>query len=264
MILAARYIARLWNVPLGEEYASISASINSTVLLFSVVGLLLLFIPCYVGIRIGARFATLLGIVSMVPLTLLIILPFFKPSTIKWANVSGFHFAEDAGSFSSLVSWVFIMSCSVLALESAACYIGECREPARDAKIAMGALALYGFSIYGTLPLMLVLVLGRADTDPMTAFLAYTEAIFGGEGRAKWLIGIPLIVALLLSVFNAIMGCGRSLYQVAQDGLLPRIFCHTNRHGAPDYAMAFNLICSLRSFWKTALPVTGYPSWSAS
>jgi amino acid transporter len=58
-------------------------------------------------------------------------------------------------------------------------------------------------------------------------------------------IGIPLIVALLLSVLNAIMGCGRSLYQVAHDGLLPKFFCHTNRHGVPDLAMAFNLICSM-------------------
>src|SRR5262245_38338807 len=60
----------------------------------------------------------------------------------------------------------------------------------------------------------------------------------------KWVVGVPLIVALLLSVLNALMGCGRSLYQAAQDGLLPRFFQHTNRHGAPDYAMAFNLVCS--------------------
>src|SRR5258706_10038932 len=41
------------------------------------------------------------------------------------------------------------------------------------------------------------------------------------------------------------MGCGRSLYQVAHDGLLPRFFCHTNRHGVPDCAMAFNLAASI-------------------
>jgi amino acid transporter len=92
---------------------------------------------------------------------------------------------------------------------------------------------------------MLVVVLGRAQTEPLTAFLGYTEAIFGGGAWIKWLIGVPLIVALLLSVLNAIMGCGRSLYQVATDGLLPKFFEHTNRHGVPDRAMAFNLICSI-------------------
>ena len=60
------------------------------------------------------------------------------------------------------MSWVFIMSWSVLAMEAAACYVGECRDPARDAKIAMTASGLYGFFIYVTLPLMLVVVLGSA------------------------------------------------------------------------------------------------------
>jgi amino acid transporter len=41
------------------------------------------------------------------------------------------------------------------------------------------------------------------------------------------------------------MGCGRSLYQAAEDGLLPRFFQHKNRHGVPDYAMGFNVVCSM-------------------
>ncbi len=50
--------------------------------LITFVGLIGLFIPCYLGIRLGARFATILGVTSMVPLTLLIILPVFKPSQL--------------------------------------------------------------------------------------------------------------------------------------------------------------------------------------
>jgi amino acid transporter len=46
-------------------------------------------------------------------------------------------------------------------------------------------------------------------------------------------------------VLNAIMGVGRSLYQAAEDGLLPRWFEHKNRHGVPDYAMGFNVVCSM-------------------
>jgi len=54
-----------------------------------------------------------------------------------------------------------------------------------------------------------------------------------------------LIAALALSVLNAIMGVGRSLFQAAEDGQLPRWFQHKNRHGVPDYAMAFNVVCSM-------------------
>src|SRR5579872_2079451 len=94
MILAAKYIAVLWNIPLGRELTPINAPINLNVLILSIIGLLLLFIPCYLGIRLGAGFATVLGIVSMVPLTLLVFLPFFRPATIHWGNVSGFHLAD--------------------------------------------------------------------------------------------------------------------------------------------------------------------------
>ena len=52
-------------------------------------------------------------------------------------------------------------------------------------------------------------------------------------------------MALLLSVLNAIMGCARSLYQAAEDGMLPRWFGHLNTHGVPDRAMAFNVVCSV-------------------
>jgi amino acid transporter len=246
MILASKYIAELWKIPLGRELTPIGAPINLNVLILSIMGLLILFVPCYLGIRLGAGFATVLGIVSMVPLTLLIFIPFLHPSTLHWSNVAGFHLAEPStGTFAFFISWIFIMTYSVLATEAAACYIGECRNPTRDAKIAMSASGLYGSFIYVAIPLLLVAVLGRSQVDPLTAFLAYTEAIFGGEGWVKWIIGIPLIVALLLSVLNAIMGCGRSLYQVAQDGVLPKVFQHTNRHGVPDFAMIFNLVASI-------------------
>ena len=87
----------------------------------------------------------------------------------------------------------------------------------------MTASSLYGFFIYVTLPLMLVVVLGHAlGEDPLTAFLTYTEAVFGAGTWVKWVVGVPLIVALLLSVLNALMDCGRSLYQAVHDGLLPR------------------------------------------
>ena len=163
MILAARYIAMLCDIPLGQEFTPISAPISTTVLLIAIAGLFVLFVPCYLGIQLGASFATLLGVVSLVPITLLVFLPFFEPATLHWDNVTGFPPADPAGAgFDFYMSWIFIMSWSVFAMEAAACYIGECRDPARDAKIAMTSSGLYGFFIYVTLPLMLVVVLGHA------------------------------------------------------------------------------------------------------
>jgi amino acid transporter len=132
-------------------------------------------------------------------------------------------------------------------MEAAACYVGECRGGARDAKIALTAEGLFGMFIYIMTPLMFVAVLGLLLTsaDPLTLYVTYTNHIFGPGSWEQWFVGVPLILALALSVLNAIMGVGRSLYQAAEDGLLPRWFQHKNRHGVPDYAMGFNVVCSM-------------------
>lgn len=247
-ILASGYIADLFGIPLGPEInmpGEWSLSITTTKLLIAAVIMVGMFIPCYLGIKFGAGFATVLGIAAIVPLTLVAILPFFKPSTLNWSNVSGFNLPEGtAGSLGFFMAWIFIMTWSVLAMEAAACYIGECRNPARDAKIALTAEGLFGFFIYVMIPLMFVAVLGVLEEfDPLTVFTDYAQRIFSG-GFARWFIGLTLIVALLLSVLNSLMGCARSLYQNSQDGLLPRFFSSTNRHGVPDKALIFNLVGS--------------------
>ena len=71
------------------------------------------------------------------------------------------------GSWQLILGWSFIYTWTVLAMEAAACYIGECREPVRDAKIAITAEGLFGFFIYVTLPIMVFTVLGTAGLQQL-------------------------------------------------------------------------------------------------
>jgi amino acid transporter len=251
MILAAGYIAVLFHVPLGRSLlplGSVGTPVSVGVLSITVVVLIALYLPCYFGIKLGTGFATFLGIVSMVPLTLLIILPAFRPSSFHWSFVSGFHYIDPkVGGVTFFMAWIFVISWNALAMEAAACYIGECRDPHRDAKIALTAEGLYGVFIYIGTAIVFVAVLGAsvASSDPLTLYTSFSDHIFGNAGWVKYVIGIPLIFALLLSVLNAIMGVGRSLFQAAADGLLPRFFMHKNKHNVPDWAMAFNVACSI-------------------
>jgi amino acid transporter len=205
-------------------------------------------VPCYLGIRLGATFATILGVVSMVPLTLLVLLPVFKPSSFHWSNISGFHYLDAKTSgVTFFMAWVFVISWNAVAMEAAACYIGECRDPARDAKIALTAEGAYGVFIYVATAMVFVGVLGASlkSSDPLTLYTDFATHIFGSGGYVQYLIGIPLIFALLLSVLNAIMGVGRSLFQASEDHMLPKWFSHKNRHHVPDRAMGFNVVCSM-------------------
>ena len=251
VILTASYLAVLFNFSPGHLISPVGTTwgtpIGVTIVLVCFALLLVIFIPAWFGIRLGAAFATVLGILSMLPLTAMIFLPFFKPGSIHWSNVAGFHAPPHvAVTVTFIFAWFFPILWNVIAMEAAACYVGECRGGARDAKIALTAEGLFGVFIYIATPLMFVAVLGVALTtaDPLTLYLTYTNHIFGPGSWEKWFVGLPLIAALALSVLNAIMGCGRSLFQAAEDGQLPRWFQKKNRHGVPGQAMAFNVVCS--------------------
>jgi amino acid transporter len=254
VILTAAYLAVLFNFSPGHLIEPVGttwgAPIGVTELLICFALLIVIFIPAYLGIRLGAAFATVLGVLSMLPITVMIFLPFFKPSSIHWSNVSGFHALPGQHvSLTFLAAWTFPILWNVIAMEAAACYVGECRGGARDAKIALTAEGVFGMFIYIMTPLMFVAVLGLALSnaklaDPRTLYLAYTSKIFGAGSWENWFVGIPLILALALSVLNAIMGVGRSLFQAAEDGQLPRWFQKKNRHGVPSNSMAFNVVCA--------------------
>src|SRR5215212_832893 len=260
MILASFYLADRFGLDTGSGFTPINTPIAWWTLGISILPILLFFIPAYLGIRIGAGFATVLGVISMVPLTFLAV-AFLFSGDADWGQLSGFHQLDGSGFFSGLdghgwfalyMGYAFLLTWNVLAMEAAACYIGETREPEKDAKIAMNLEGLYGLAIYTLIPMAFVCVLGAralgsADlVDPNTIFVTFAGELFNTGGDAlNWAIAGMLIVALMLSALNAIMGCARSLHQMSVDGQFPRFFQRTNRHGVPANAMVFNVIFSL-------------------
>jgi len=260
MILASFYLVDKFGLS-QKGFTPIHTPIAYWTIVISVVGIILVFIPAYLGIRLGTVFATVLGLLSMIPLTFLAIAPIFRPSVTDWGQLSGFHQLDGTSFFSSLngegwltvyLAYAFLLTWNVIAMEAAACYIGECRDPERDAKIAMNLEGLYGLFIYTMIPISFIVVLGAsalsnpALVDPATIFSTFAGKVFSSGGNTlDWLITIMLVVALALSALNAIMGCARSLHQMSIDGQFPRIFSRVNKHGVPSFSMGFNVICSL-------------------
>ncbi len=260
MILASFYLVDKFGLS-QKGFTPIHTPIAYWTIVISVVGIVLVFIPAYLGIRLGPVFATVLGLLSMIPLTFLAIAPIFRPSVTDWGQLSGFHQLDGSGFFTGLggegwltvyLAYAFLLTWNVIAMEAAACYIGECRDPERDAKIAMNLEGLYGLFIYTMIPISFIVVLGAsalsnpALVDPATIFSTFAGKVFSSGGNTlDWLITIMLVVALALSALNAIMGCARSLHQMSIDGQFPRIFSRVNKHGVPSFSMGFNVICSM-------------------
>src|SRR3954453_9108778 len=260
MILASFYLADRFNLNTTSGFTPINTFIAWWTLAIAVVGILLFFIPAYLGIRIGTAFATVLGLLSMTPLTFLAVAWLF-PGHADWGQLSGFHQLDGSGFFSGLqgngwfplyFGYMFLLTWNVIAMEAAACYIGECRDPERDAKIAMNLEGAYGLFIYTLIPIGFITILGAKAlgnpdlVDPNTMFVTFTGKALHTSGELlNWLVALMVIVALALSALNAIMGCARSLHQMSVDGQFPRFFQKINSHGVPDRAMFFNVICSL-------------------
>jgi amino acid transporter len=157
MILASFYLADLFNLNTTSGFTPINTFISWSTLVISIIGILLFFIPAYLGIRFGTGFATILALLSMIPLTFIAIAWIFNPSVVDWSQLSGFHQLDGSSFFSGLdgygwltvyIAYSFLLTWNVIAMEAAACYIGECKNPERDAKIAMNLEGAYGLFIY--------------------------------------------------------------------------------------------------------------------
>ena len=262
MILASFYLADLLGLNTTSGFTPITTFVAWSTFVIAIGGILLLFIPSYLGIRFGAVFATVLALLAMIPLTFLAVGWLFHPAAIDWHQLAGFHQLSGASFFAPLMghNWFFVylgftflLSWNVIAFEAAACYIGECKDPERDGKITMLLSGGYGLFIYTLIPVGFVVVLGAkalgnpALVDPKTMFIKFAGVALGGAlGSAlNWMVAVMLIVALLLSALNAIMGSARGLHQMSVDGQFPRWFSHVNKHGVPDRSMLVNTAASL-------------------
>jgi amino acid transporter len=262
MILASYYISDRLGLNTTAGITPISTFISWWTLGITLAGLLILAVPAYLGIRFGAAMATLLAVLSMIPLTFLSIGFIFNFQAANWDELWGFRQLDGSGFFSSLdghpwwlmyLAFAFPLLWTVIAYEAAACYIGECKNPSRDAKIAMSLEGGYGVFVYTMLPISFVIILGAKAisnpdlVDPKTMFVTFASNIFPGAAGAllEWLMAIMLIIALVLSALNSLMGCSRSLYQMSLDGQFPRFYQHLNRHNVPDKAMMTNVAASL-------------------
>jgi amino acid transporter len=262
MILASFYIVDLFHLS-TKGFTPINTPIAWWTLAISVVGILLLFIPSYLGLRFGTSFATVLAFFAMIPMTFLAISWIFHPAVAHFGQLFHFHHTDGTGFFAAqfghgwltiYLAFAFLLTWNVLAMEAAACYIGECKDPRRDAKIALNLEGGYGLFIYTMIPVAFVIVLGvhalgnSALVDPKTIFVTFSSKVFGAGAAStalNWIIAWMLIVALVLSALNAITGTARSLHQMSVDGNFPMFFSKLNRHGVPAGGMLFTVACSI-------------------
>jgi signal transduction histidine kinase/amino acid transporter len=169
---------------------------------------------------------------------------------VDWHRALDFHlnspFGGAFGQLTSIMTGLYLIGFAAPALEAAACHIGEMKDPATDQPKAMWLSGGMASVFFVLLP---VVWLGLFSAGPLEGHLAGVI----GPTFAPVLGSLAKAAAVGFVVFN--MSCGtlqplsgasRTLSQLSEDGLLPRIIgFRSQRTDAPVIAILVTALASV-------------------
>ncbi len=200
------------------------------------------------GLKGGAKVQLVLAAITIVPLLIIAIIPFFTGYfdmsliTSQWTPA---NWKWDANGMLFLMGCMAVAQWSAVGWESCATYGSEYKNPSHDvpkALIVCGLLCLLmyfvvSFAVFGTLGITGI------DEAGYSTLLPISETKFGSIGAA---IAMALLIAgMVMIIQTAFLDCARTTYIMAHENNLPRFLGKTNIDGVPIYAMIFEAIVGL-------------------
>jgi amino acid transporter len=208
------------------------------------------------GIRPTVWMTYALAALTMLPLTLVAIVPwitghmhleFLNNTTFpaSGANLAPLSFAG-LGIFFAM--W-YLGGWSAYAVECAAAFTPEYKHPEVETPKALRWAGVIQIFIFALVPIALVGTVGQSVISgaPYVAFVPVLQVLFGSFGSA--IVLIMLLSALMLSALIATADGGRALFQLARDGLTLRWLSHLNRQQVPDHGMTWDLVIQGVMMW---------------
>jgi signal transduction histidine kinase/ActR/RegA family two-component response regulator len=151
---------------------------------------------------------------------------------------------------------LYLIGFAAPAFEAAACHVGETRDPTKNVPRAMFASALMASIYFVVLP---IVWLGALGVGPIGGELSRTlgptfAPLFGGlaQTAAIWF----MVFNMFHGTLQPLAGASRTLMQLAEDGLLPRVLgLRLRRTDAPWVATLLTAGMSI------AFLLSGDPTW---
>jgi diguanylate cyclase (GGDEF)-like protein len=188
------------------------------------------------GVKWAAKVAIPIAIASASLALLSAVLPMLSGS-MDWGRGSSFHLETPFGGFfgamTSAMAGLYLIGFAAPAFEAAACHVGETKDPERNVPRAMFAAAGMATIYFVVLPVIWLGTLGAGPLEhDLIDVLGPTFApLFGAAA------GSAAIWFMVLNMFHGTLqplaGASRTIYQLAEDGLLPRIFGRRSRRDVP-------------------------------
>jgi diguanylate cyclase (GGDEF)-like protein/PAS domain S-box-containing protein len=223
------------------------------------IGLVLLFtLVNLAGVRWVTRLAVPIAIISA-GLALVSGMAPVLAGSVDWQLASSFHLVSPFpglfGDLTSAMAGLYLIGFAAPAFEAAACHVGETVDPNRNvprAMLASGAMAAVYFVL---VPVVWLGVLGPETLQQdLAQVLGPTFApVFGSTARAA-AIGF-MMLNMFHGTLQPLAGASRTLMQLAEDGLLPRLLALRSRADVPWVATL------LTAGPAIAFLLAGDPTW---
>jgi signal transduction histidine kinase/DNA-binding NarL/FixJ family response regulator/HPt (histidine-containing phosphotransfer) domain-containing protein len=178
---------------------------------------------------------------------------------VDWVQASTFHLTTPFdgwfGSLTSIMAGIYLIGFAAPAFEAAACHVGETINPNRNVPRAMLASALMAAVYFVILP---VVWLGALGPESLGMDLALVlgpvfAPVFGSAAKGA-AIGF-MMFNMFHGTIQPLAGAARTMSQLADDGLLPRILSRRLKTDSPWVATLLTAGMSVAFLW------IGDPVW---
>jgi|GEM_PF-792716 len=159
------------------------------------------------------------------------------------------------GQLTSLMAGLYLIGFAAPAFEAAACHVGETVDPAKAVPRAMLASGLLAGVFFVLLP---VVWLGSLGSEPLGKSLALVlgptfAPLFGNAGKAAAVLF--MVLSMFSGTLQPLAGAARTLSQLSEDGLVPRVLALRSRTDVPWVATLLTAAMAI------AFLLIGDPIW---
>jgi amino acid transporter len=198
------------------------------------------------GTRVGITFGYIAGLLLMIPLFIMMILPFLNGS-FDSANLT-YNLNNPGlawGGFQLALVWLWLMCWSAWGVDVCATFAPEYKDTARDTKLALRSAALFSMVVYIVLPIGFV---GGAGAEAVSSYdyVGGMMSILGTNSAVvEDILVFCLVASFIITMNTATADGGRALYGISRDGMTVKQLGHLNRFHVPGNAMTVDMVVNI-------------------
>lgn len=198
------------------------------------------------GTRVGVTFGYVAGVLLMIPLFVMMIVPFLSGSFDSANLVNNLGSEGQAwGGLQLALVWLWLMSWSAWGVDVCATFAPEYKDTVRDTKLALRSAALFSLFVYILLPIAFV---GGAGAEAVAGYdyVGGMLTILGTDSEVvKDLLVFCLVASFLITMNTATADGGRALYGISRDGMTVKQLGTLNRFHVPGSAMSVDMVINI-------------------